>query len=177
MKSEIIAGDTLDFTTSVSDYPPSDGYTLSYRLIPRTSGTAIEFDATEDDGDYRVEVGPSTTADWAAGEYSWVCYVSKAGVRYTVDSGLVTILPDPAVIAAYDSRSHARVTLDAIEAIIENRATLDQQEYSIAGRSLKRMTVEELLMFRDRYRAQVYAETQAENVRNGKSAGKVTVRL
>jgi hypothetical protein len=31
------AGDTLDFTTSVPDYPASAGWTLKYRLVPRTS--------------------------------------------------------------------------------------------------------------------------------------------
>jgi hypothetical protein len=47
--------------------------------------------------------------------------------------------------------------LDAIEAVIENRATLDQQEYTIGSRHLKRMTAAELIEFRDKYRGLVAA--------------------
>jgi hypothetical protein len=42
--------------------------------------------------------------------------------------------------------------------VLANRATVDQQEMSIAGRSLKRMTVDELLKLRGYYKAQVNAE-------------------
>ena len=34
---EIIAGDTLDFSVTVPDYPATDGWTLKYRLTPQFS--------------------------------------------------------------------------------------------------------------------------------------------
>ena len=34
---KLVAGDTLDFTDTVPDYPPADGWTLKYRLIPQFS--------------------------------------------------------------------------------------------------------------------------------------------
>jgi hypothetical protein len=69
------------------------------------------------------------------------------------------VLPDPASQGAgQDPRSHARKTLDAIEAVVEGRATKDQQAYTIGGRSLQRMPIKDLMYFRGVYRAEVYAE-------------------
>lgn len=180
MKSELIAGDTLDFETNVPDYPRSEGWTLTYKLIPRSAGDVISFNAgaaeTNDD-DYRVQVGASTTEDWASGEYSWAAYVAKAGERYTVDQGTVTIKPDPGTVTAYDGRSHARKALESIEAVIEGRATKDQMEYQISGRMLKRTALDDLMKFRNQYRAEVYAEEQGEAAAIGKGSGQVVVRL
>ncbi len=161
MKSELIAGDTLQFTTVVPDYPASAGWTLTYRLIPRTAGTAISFSGSASGDDYAIEVGASVTKDWVAGEYSWSAYVSKAGERHTVDQGTVKILDDPGVIAAYDGRSHARKTLDAIQAVIQNRATQDQKSYSIGGRSLERMPLSDLLKLESAYLTRVANEDAA----------------
>lgn len=173
MRSEIIAGDTLDFETSVPDYPKSDGWTLTYKLIPRTSGTVISFNASgtaDSADDYRTQVGSTTTDDWAAGEYSWFAYVGLAGERYTVDQGTLTILPNPADTTAYDGRSHARTVLEAIEAVIEGRASKDQQSYSINGRSLQRMPIKDLLAFRAQYRAEVEAEDAQARIDSGLGA-------
>lgn len=148
MKSTIIAGDTIDFTTSVADYPAGDGYTLTYKLVPRVSGSVISFSASASGDDYRVQVGSATTATWAAGDYTWAAYVTKAGARYTVDQGLLTIKPDPATASAWDGRTHARKVLEAVEAVLQGRASIDQQEFQIGGRMLKRMPIDDLLKLR-----------------------------
>ena len=61
--------------------------------------------------------------------------------------------------------------LDAIEAVIENRATLDQERYRINDRELWRTPVTELIKLRQRYRAEVQAEKNAERIRNGTGIG------
>ena len=170
MRTEIIIGDTLDFETTVPDYPATDGWTLKFRLVPRVSGSAITFNAsTASDGvSYRAQVAPATTAAWTAGEYSWTSYVEKTGARQTVQQGMVTLIADPAVTTApYDRRSHARKTLDAIEAVLENRASLDQQEYTIGDRSLKRMPIADLLDFKRYYAGLVAKEEDAIRIANG----------
>jgi hypothetical protein len=161
LKSELIAGDTLQFDTVVPDYPAGDGWTLTYKLVPRVAGTTISFNAAADGDDYAVEVGSTTTATWTAGEYSWAAYVSLSGERHTVDSGTCTINADPAAASTLDSRTHARVVLEAIEAVIESRATKDQQEYTIGNRTLKRIPIMELVKFAEYYRAKVKAEDNA----------------
>jgi hypothetical protein len=168
MKSEIVAGDTLDFSTEVANYTPADGWTLKFRLVPRVSGTAILLTSAASDGLHRVQVGPTTTDDWAAGEYSWYSWVEKAGASYSVEQGQVTIKPDPRTTTApLDNRSHARKVLEAIEAVIEGRASRDQQEYSIGDRTLKRTPMADLIMLQTRYSRLVAAEENEARLANG----------
>lgn len=179
MKSTLIAGDTLQFVTEVPDYPASDGWTLKYRLVPQASGpTPITITASADDDAYQVNVGSNVTANWTAGEYAWVACVETGSERHTVEQGTCTIKPNPLTATTLDGRSHARKALEAIKAVIENRATLDQQEYTIHGRQVKRLTVPELLKFRARYEAEVKAEEQAEKLAAGLPVGgKLQVRF
>lgn len=179
IENVITAGDTLDFTTSVPDYPASDGWTLKYRLSPRASGTAIDLTASANGDDYDVTASATTSAGWAAGFYTWSAFVEKAGERYTVDRGQLEIRAASSTLAAgYDGRTHAQTVLDAIEAVLENRATLDQESYAINGRSLKRMPIADLLKLRQVYRAEVQGEEAASKLAAGLgTARKVQVRL
>jgi len=183
VKTEIVIGDTLDFETSVPDYPNTDGWTLNFRLIPIVTGTAISFTAagtpTEDVDGYRVQLAPATTAAWTAGDYAWNSYLTKTGARVTLESGQVTLLPDPAVATApRDNRSHARKVLEAIEAVIEGRATKDQEEYAIGDRSLKRTPIADLLKMRSRYMQEVANEDARDRLANGIGGGrKIQVRI
>lgn len=182
MKEQLIVGDTLEFTTSVDGYPASDGWTLKFRLIPRASGSAISFDAVASGSDYLVQVPPATTATWVAGEYAWASWVqqgsSPATARHEVDRGLVTLIPDPATTnAPYDSRSHARKALDAIEATIEGRATGAQLEYEIGHRRVRYIPHAELLDLRKYYKGEVQSEELAEAALRGQGGGKIVARL
>ncbi len=180
MQDVIVAGDTVDFLTSVPDFPPSAGYTLKFRLVPLAGGTAIEWTAaTGDDDQYRTQVGPAITAPYAADDYNWFSWVEKSGARYSVGQGTCRIKPDPAVLTtAYDGRSHPARVLAAIEAVLEKRATMDQESYSIGGRTLARMSVGDLMRFRQRYAAEVAAEDAAARLALGLGGGrKIQVRL
>ena len=61
--------------------------------------------------------------------------------------------------------------LDAIEAVMENRASMDQSSMSIAGRSLSRMSVDDLMTFRDRYKAEYLKEIKLARIRNKQGSG------
>src|SRR5690242_13109102 len=109
---ELVAGDTLEFLTTISDYPPADGWTFKIRLRP-ISGAADEIDltATTSGTDYLIQVAPSITVDWTPGDYSWSSWVEKSGARYTIESGLTAILENPEGDGANDTRSPARKIL------------------------------------------------------------------
>lgn len=183
MNEELIAGDTLDFTVSVPDYPASDGWTLKYRLTPRfaapTQAPVVLTATTNANGtDYDVQAGPSTTADWAAGSYTWARWVEKTGARQTLsESGALLVKADPSTtVQGFDPRGHAQTVLDAIEAVIEGRATKDQEEYTIGSRSLKRTPLDELIKLRGRYKSEVLAERIAAG-ETGLGTGKVVYRF
>lgn len=164
----LIVGDTLDFLTTVADYPPANGWTLKYRLVPRVSGTPIDLTAGNSGSDYRVQVSPTTTATWTAGEYSWSSWVEKSGARYTVDEGLVTLKADPATIASYDGRSPARKALDALNAGLETfGSNAHVQGYSIEGREMKYRTFADFMAARDRLVAEVNREENATRTAAG----------
>jgi len=159
----IAAGDTAKWRISLPDYPASAGWTLSYTLV--RAATRITFSASADGDRHLVNVAASTTTGWTAGAYTWRAQVSKSGEVYTVGSGTLTV--QPSFAAATDARSHARKVLDAIEAVIEGRATSEVGEYQIAGRSLKYIPLPELLKLRDSYSAEVQREEAAQRLARG----------
>lgn len=184
MLESITAGDTLELSYSNSEYPSSTydlwialrGLGLSEIDIKTgTSGVTI----TKTGDNFDVVVTAAATAAWLPGAYSYALYVYTTTTRYMVERGTVEIVPDfTAYDATSDTRSHAKTVLDAIEAVIENRATVDQMAYTIAGRSLSRMPVADLLVLRDRYRYEYQRELKAERVAAGlKPGGNVVVRF
>lgn len=172
--AELRAGDTWTWTKTLADYPASAPWTLKYRFKNAAGGFEIVASASGDG--YSVTVAASTTAGYVAGAYSWVAWVEGGNSeKYTVDSGTTTIDPDyrsGTATAALDDRSHARKVLASIEAVIEGRATKDQEEYAIAGRSLKRTPITTLLKMRQHYQAEVAAEVSREAIANGTGTGR-----
>src|SRR5690606_10716299 len=78
---------------------------------------------------------------------------------YAVESGRVRITPDLAQAAAgFDGRSQNRIALDAIDAVLARRATLDQERYRINNRELYRTPIEDLIRLRSYYATLVARE-------------------
>lgn len=166
--SELRAGLTWQWRREdLADYPAGT-WTLKY-WFKKTGSTGGNFSitASADGSNFSVSVAAATTAAYVAGDYSWAAQVTSGAQAFEVDSGRTTILPRYDQAADLDDRSHARRVLEAIEAVIESRATKDQEEYSIMGRSLKRTPIEELLVLRDRYRAEVQSDDAAAQIAAG----------
>lgn len=178
--AELRVGDTWKWTKTLADYPAS-AWTLKYRFKSPVGGFEITSSASGDD--YSVTVAASATAAYVAGDYSWVAWVEGgSSEKYTVDTGTTTLAPDyrgtATAATALDDRSHARKVLAAIEAVLESRATKDQESYEIAGRSLKRTPIGDLLKLRQHYKAEAAAEAAAEAIQNGTGTGrKIQFRL
>jgi len=167
---KIIAGDRIAWKRSDldSDYPIAS-YSLKYSARLENAGsTEIEITATESGSDYIVEVGQSTTAAYTAGVYHWQAYIIRTAdsERITVDSGTWEVKANRDA-ATTDPRNHVKKVLDSIEATIEGRASKDQESYSIAGRSLGRTPIADLILLRDKYRTEYVREQRAERVANG----------
>src|SRR3990172_1131302 len=175
--TEIIAGDTVKWkrTDLSADYPAS-AWTLKYVL----RGPSVQnITATADGDNFSVIITAAATVVWASGNYWWTAYVSKASERYQVDSGTIKVLTNlEGVTGIYDGRSHVKRVLDAIEATIEGTATKEQASMTIAGRTIQRRTVQDLLVLRDRYKAEYIAEQRAEKIKNGlATGGKILTRF
>lgn len=177
----LVAGDRWAWkrTDLGADYPPAS-YALKYVLRQHETGAEIEISAVGSGLDYVVEVLSVTTAAHPPGRYTWTAFIIRTidNQRVRVGTGTLTIAPDRDTDSA-DPRSHSRKVLDAITAVMENRATVDQQEYSIAGRSLKRMSIADLLLLKDRYQIEVNREEAAEKLAagTGNNPRRIGVRL
>ena len=175
--SQVRAGDTVKWTRLLSDYDPAT-WILSYAL--RGLPGKIDITASDNgDGSHLVSVTPATSTAWEPGIYSWAAQVTDGTDVYTVDHGTIEVLDDlSAISGVHDGRTHAKKVLDAIEAVLENRATKDQESYSIAGRSLSRTSIADLLKLRDRYRGEYVQEIRAEKGSNDEGHhGRILVRF
>ena len=153
------------------DYPVA-AYSLSYEFNLVDGATVANFTltASESGDDYIIE--ESSTTSYTKGNYNWVSYITRSSdsARVKLEEGFVEIQDNYATTSA-SVRSHAKIVLDAIEAVIENRATMDQSSMSIAGRSLSRLSIDELLTFRDRYKAEYLKEVKQLRIKNKRGSG------
>ena len=157
-----------------ADYPPAD-YALTYEFHEDSGGGGshkFTITATETTTEYLIEIASATTAAYTAGEYNWYAFITRSSdsQRIAIDEGHTKLELNFANTNA-DNRSHAKKVLDAIEATIEGRASQDQMSYSIAGRSLSRMSIDDLLKFRDRYRAEYNREIKKLRIKNKQDTG------
>ena len=152
-------------TDLANDYPTAD-YSLVYKLnlISGSTAAAISITATEANNEY-IFLHTSTNSV-TPGDYKYVVKITKTagGAEAHLETGYVTIENETV-------RSFAKQMLDAIEAVALNRATMDQSSMSIAGRSLSRMSIDELNTFRDKYKTEYLQEVKMARVKNKQGSG------
>jgi hypothetical protein len=164
--SRIVAGDTVAWLKSLSDYPASAGWVLSYTFI--NSATKITATATASGAEHLVTIPAATSAAYTPGTYTWQAVATKAAERYTVGTGALVIAPDLTAAATYDTRSSAKKALEAVNLALESYgAKAYQQGYEIAGRKMQFQTPGEFLAFRSRLMAEVAREDNATRLAAG----------
>ena len=150
--SSISAGLTFERAATLTAYP-SPVWALSAVL---RGPSAIDISASGDDGGHHFLVSVSETQQWTPGEYWYSIRATDGTSVIEVEAGQITIKPDLAAAAGdYDGRDHVRRVLESIEAVIEKRATLDQERFTINNRELWRTPIPQLLELRDRYRSEL----------------------
>ena len=137
------AGTTVEYTKTPTDYPASDGWTLTLYLAG-ASVTSVEAVA---DGDSFVVTISATktlaTSGFQPGLYKWIERVSKAAEVFELDAGIVTILEDLSTAAGGDAQNWIERAVVALRAHIEGRLPAGMETYSIAGRSVAKMPIKE----------------------------------
>jgi hypothetical protein len=175
--SVVVAGDNVQWLRALDDYSAAD-YTLKYALMP-TTGAVINITAsTYTDGtSFWVNESSTTTEKWAPGEYLWQASVTDTNSnRTTLFPGRIVIKPDFATAPVANYQSVVKQTLDALYALIQGKATSDQMNYTIRGRSLSRMQPKELLDWLDFYEELYDRETRKEANQQGRSnKGKIVI--
>ena len=186
--SEIIIGDSLlwrrrgvqaiseiiDGIPTYVDIKASEGWALKFVAVGKLGVVSITASADDEDADdFKFYVTAAVTAAYVAGDYLWQLVATKTTTRYTIAEGRVTLTDNIAGRSAlYDNRSHAKKVLDAVEAVMENRATQDQMSYQIGGRSLSRTPLPDLLKLRATYKTEYEGELATANIAAGLSSGR-----
>jgi len=140
----LVAGDLWAWTRTLADYPAS-AWTLTYYFRGPEAFSAA---ASPSGDDHAISIPATTTADYAAGQYRWLARVVNGSSIYTIESGLVVVDPNLAK-TGIEYRGYWQRVRDALQAVIENRATTDQLSMTIGGRSLSRMSWDEILKAHD----------------------------
>lgn len=174
--ASFIVGDTVKWTRTIADYLASDGWVLSYAFV-NTGATFSESTSTADGDDHAIVISAADSANLTAGTYQWQEYATLDSERFITGYGTIVVQPNYAS-GAVDNRSHVKKVLDAIESVIEGRASEDASSLSVAGRSITKMTLDELVAARSHYRVEYQSELKAERIAAGLGhAGAVRVRF
>ena len=169
----VTVGDTLAWTKSLADYPASAGWVLKYRLI--NAAGKIDILATASGSDHAVNVAAATSASYAAGTYSYQCYVEKGLERYTVGTGQIVIKPNLAAqIAGFDARGTWAKALDDLRAALATWVANSGhvQEYEIAGRRMRFASSEDIRKRIAIAEKEAAREAQLDKLAAGQSLGR-----
>ncbi len=162
--SSINAGDTVRWLKTLTDYPASQGWVITYILINAASKITLTSTASGDS--HLIQASATTSSQWTSGVYDYRAQAFKAGDVFTVGEGRITVQPSFSG-NTLDNRSQARKALEAVEAYLSNSTNLAASEYEIQGRKLKRYSLPELWAHRDRLRIEVGKEEQAGRMASG----------
>ena len=167
---QITAGDSVSWERSFDGYPASDGWTASCWLTNESNNHKI---GSVPDGDgFKFTATSVATAAFAPGRYRYQIKVTKRegleNTVVTIESGkTIDILPDFSS-GPLDGRTQAEVALDAVRATIAKKATKDQLSITVEGRTIQRMSFEDLIKAEKHLSTQVAREARAAR---GQSAG------
>ncbi len=170
----IIIGDYLLWkrTDLVDDYPLA---THSMEYVARITGggnTEIKVAAQELNGTYVFEVDSVTSATFVAGFYHWQLEVTETASsnRVVIERGTFTAVEDLDINGA-DPRTHAEIMITKIESLLQGKGDADVSSYSIQGRSLTKLSYQELIQARDYFRKEYAKERQKERALAGENTG------
>lgn len=131
--------------------PAFSGADWSLVLLLR-GPSVIDLTAEREGARHVWDVPASVTSDWKPGDYAFEVRAISGDDVVIVEEGRARIRPNLAKAGeGFDGRSENRKALDAIEAVLAKRATMDQDRYRINNRELYRTSPEDLIRLRAHY--------------------------
>ena len=169
--SEVVTGDRIQWKRSdlVSDYPPAS-YDATY--VARISGggdSEVQVTGTDGGDHFLFTVTSVESAAFTVGHWYWQLEIVRKSdsERIVVDRGSFDAIPDLDINQA-DPRSHAEIMLTKIESLLSGRADADVASYSIAGRSLSKLSFQELIDARAFFQGEVKREKAEQDAKAGR---------
>ena len=163
-----------DLTSWIELRVHPDATAVRVWLRAAAAGAGIEAAATDTGDGWKVELSAVTTATMTAGAWEVQVVSTVNGAPLTTGRGALTVRKSLAFSGspgAFDDRSQAQKDLDAIEEAIRQLVG-GAVEYQIGtlssgGRRVRRADLPDLIMWRDRLKAEVAREKRAEMIAQG----------
>lgn len=156
VKEKIYSGDTLRI--DVAD-------NANAQMTLTNAQNTYNESATLSGDIYEIHFSSAKTANFVPGKYRYSIFEMQGSDRTTLQTGFIEVIPNFANVS--DQRCHVEKVLDAIEATLEGKASLDHETATINGRSIKRFTPEQLLFWRDKYRAEMASIKRKQAIEAG----------
>ena len=169
---KINAGDSIQFVSPAYDSEGTEltnanGYT-AYVILSNDTNKYSGTTTTDTTEGFLFEIPTAVTELWVVGNYSVSVFADDGINRYLISKKFTEVKPDLFSVANADTRSMARQIRDALEAAILGQATNNQLSMSIAGRSIQRMSLEELITAKQKYDRFVSDEEAKQDLIDGK---------
>ena len=170
----VAAGTTItwrddDTTVPFDQNATSADWTLTYYLRSAVSGAHTATGTAFNSG-WQVTISATDSTDFNEGDWSWEAVVSKGSEKFRIGQGQIKVKQSlaytgttPGVI---ETRSQNKIDRDNIKAALRKFAD-GMQEYSIGGRTYKRINRNDLAAELDRLNGIVMREDIAEKVAQG----------
>ena len=175
---EFVKGDFVQWRLDEysTDYPNST-HTREYVARIRGGGTSeIKIASTTIDDDYLFTITSAVSTNYDAGHYHWQLEVveTSSSNRIVLNTGEWDVKVDLDDNNA-DPREHFMIMLDKIETVLQGRADADVLSYSINGRSLSKMSPNELVEWRNYYKREVTMHNRKERIKHNMPTGATIV--
>lgn len=165
MPAAITAGLTFEVTFSFPDYLATAWDLTLHLRGPKNSNVV----AVDDGLSHNITISAADTSVLTPGQYWYAVRVTDGTATFEAEKGTLQILPDlTAQVEGYDGRTQAEIALEAIDAVLANRATIDQERYRINNRELYRTPIDQLLKLRSYYASTVARERGTSGGRFGR---------
>ena len=172
----IYAGDTVKWNQpSTSTYASSAGWACAFDMRHNSGNDALTIAGVADgSGGWNFTITAAQSAALHIDYHWYQITVTKSGERYTLETGEIQLVGNlPASASNFDGRSQTEIDLEAVQAAIRARvAGGEVQEYSIGNRSLKKISVTDLINLEVRLKGDLAAERRKKRVEQGLDSGR-----
>lgn len=145
--SFFFAGDTVQWTRLLADYPVSEGWTAFFALRGASSLDADAATAT-DGRSFSIVLTPTKTGNLQAGQYEWVLWVKLNDQVFTAERGVMVVEQNVLTAKAGDLQSPEEKEYALVCAQIAGLLASPNDSYSIGGTTVQKRDLDQLYKLR-----------------------------
>lgn len=132
-KINLFAGDTWNWTETITGYSPANGDSLKLQL-KHNSDAVLEINATADGNSFLINRPATETAALIAGTYVYNYQITSANITKSLEFGTIEILPNLSLSG--DARSYWHKIVDQLKAAYSELTLKGMASVTINGKTI-----------------------------------------